>query len=131
MVTPALALCIALSGGEPVRVQVDRFDLRWTHSVEKVEWREHWRLEPAGLVLAEARVKGSAAGMEPPEGARLEEGWWVYRPTLGVEAVVRLAASTFTEDHELCAAGDCRPLHVWLPRPPGDDRPVELGICAG
>ena len=56
------------------------FTLGWTHSVEHVRWEEDWRVTPAGLELVEARVQGSGAGMEPPEGARLAGGWWTWRP---------------------------------------------------
>ena len=57
------AMAIALGPG-------NGFSLAWTHSVEKTEWREDWRVTDAGLVPIRAAVKGSGAGMEPgPEGS--------------------------------------------------------------
>lgn len=126
---PELALCLALVGSEPVRVPADRFSLSWVHSIEKVEWREEWRVGRQGLTVVEARVKGSGVGMEPPEGSRLEGGWWVYVPTLPPQPAVILAASGFTADHTLCAAGTCKPLARWVARPAGDERAVEMSAC--
>lgn len=125
----AAALCLALLGGPPVRVGAERFTLSWTHSIEKVEWREDWAVGPDGLRVVEARVKGSGVGMEPAEGAALRDGWWVYVPALPPQERVVLAASGFTADHTLCAAGLCKSLADWVRRPPGDDRPVEMSAC--
>lgn len=81
------------------------FTLRWTHSVERIGWQEDWRIEGAGLRLVTARVKGSGAGMEPGEGARLVGGWWVWSPGTWV-ASLHLAASGATGGGwELCPAG--------------------------
>ncbi|WP_162937364.1 DUF1850 domain-containing protein [Indioceanicola profundi] len=127
---PALSLCIALIGGDPVRVPAVAFELRWTHSVEKIEWQEDWRATPAGLRVVSARIRGSGAGMEPPDDARLEDGWWVYTPGIGPQERVVLAASDFTADHILCAGGSCKELSDWVHRPAGDDRPVEMSVCS-
>ena len=35
------------------------FTLAWTHSIEKIRWEEDYRVTPSGLLLGEARVKGS------------------------------------------------------------------------
>ncbi len=48
------SIALALSG--------PTFQLRWTHSVEKVEWVEDWAVEPGELLLTQARIKGSGAG---------------------------------------------------------------------
>ena len=69
------------------------FTLEWHHSVEKTRWRESWRVEPEGLVLTEAAVKGSGAGMEPGNGARLADGWWVWQPALAAQDNLVLATS--------------------------------------
>src|SRR4029077_17138069 len=61
-------------------LSVAAFTLVWTHSIEKVEWQEDWRVTPQGLELVQARVKGSGAGMEPPPEARLINGWFQWRP---------------------------------------------------
>ena len=103
-----MSLCI-VAGGKTVVLAVSAFTLSWTHSVERTQWREDWRVMPAGLELVEARVKGSGAGMEPPDGAVLADGWWVYRPGLPPQRRVVLAASGATGGGwRLCAAGDCR-----------------------
>lgn len=103
----AMSLCI-LAGGKAITLAVGLFTLSWMHSVEKTEWRENWSVTPAGLVLTEARVKGSGAGMEPGEGARLEYGWWVWRPQLPAQKQLRLAASGATVSAwTLCAQDRC------------------------
>lgn len=91
------------------------FELVWTHSIEKVEWRETWAPAGDGLHLVTVRVKGSGAGMEPPEGARLVDGWWRAEPEGVVYPALTLARSGAVPDYRLCLAGDCRPLSGWLP----------------
>lgn len=104
LATAALAVSLATNG----------FTLSWTHSVEKTEWRERWRIEQNELVLEEARIRGSGAGMEPPDGSVLEGGWWVYAPALRVPTL-RLAVSGATgAGWQLCTAAGCRDLEVWL-----------------
>jgi hypothetical protein len=100
-------LCI-LAGASVARLAVAAFTLAWTHSVEKTEWREDWRVTPAGLELTEARVKGSGAGIDPPEGAVLDDGWWVYAPKVAPLPRLVLAASGATvSGWSLCAGKDC------------------------
>jgi hypothetical protein len=121
-------LCVlALGGAVLASLPGPAFTLSWTHSVEKTEWREMWRLDGGHLVLEEARVKGTGAGMEPPADARLSEGWWVWRPNLPPQTRILLAASAFTDDHRLCIAADCRPLHRWAGT--AADGPLELAPC--
>ncbi|MBK3772835.1 DUF1850 domain-containing protein [Azospirillum brasilense] len=122
------ALCLsALGGAVLAALPGPAFTLSWTHSVEKTEWREEWRIADGRLVLTEARVKGSGAGMEPPDGARLADGWWVWTPAVPPLERVVLAASIFTPDHELCAGQECRPLHGWIGGPVPS--PLELKPC--
>ncbi|MGV8936527.1 MAG: DUF1850 domain-containing protein [Allorhizobium sp.] len=103
-----MSLCI-LAGGKSITLAVSLFTLSWVHSVEKTEWRENWSVTPDGLVLTQARVKGSGAGMEPGEGARLENGWWVWQPQLPAQEQLRLAASGATvSGWTLCAQGQCQ-----------------------
>ena len=90
-----MSLCI-LAAGKTTVLAVAAFTLSWTHSVEKTRWEEDWRVTPAGLEIVEARVKGSGAGMEPPEGAVLKDGWWTYAPKIGPRPAVMLAASGAT-----------------------------------
>ena len=72
------------------------FDLNWRHSVEKTEWRETWIVDGGRLHLTEAAVKGSGAGMDPGDGARLIDGWWVWAPDLAPLPDLTLAASGAT-----------------------------------
>lgn len=102
-----MSLCV-LAGGKTVAMAVSAFTLAWTHSVEKTAWEEDWRVSPAGLSVVEARIKGSGAGMEPPEGAILRDGWWVYRPQVGPVPRLVLAASGATvSGWSICAEGTC------------------------
>jgi hypothetical protein len=100
-------LCVA--GAATLRLAVTAFTLAWTHSVEHLRWEEDWRVTPAGLEIVEARVKGSGAGMDPPEGARLDGGWWRFRPERPPQRQLLLASSGATGGGwTLCAAGACR-----------------------
>ena len=46
--------------------------------------------------------------MEPPDGARLADGWWVYAPVRAPRPELVLAASGATGGGWwLCAAGRC------------------------
>lgn len=88
------------------------FSLSWQHSVEKTEWREDWQAVPGGLRLDRAAVKGSGAGMEPADGARLEGGWWVWSPAspLVVPELVLAASGATGGAWVLCSGGECREL---------------------
>lgn len=102
-----MSLCVLAAAGKVVLAGTT-FTLSWLHSVEKIRWEEDWRIGPAGLVLAEARVKGSGAGMEPPAEARLKDGWWVYRPALAPQSRLLLAASGETTDGwRICSNEEC------------------------
>lgn len=120
----ALALCLT-RGAASLVLATSQFTLGWTHSIEKTRWEEDWRVTPAGLVISEARISGSAAGMEPPEGAVLRDGVWHYVPRLPPLPAVTLAASDFTADHELCLPGRCQPLQAWI----AGSEPVSLRAC--
>ena len=102
-------LCAAVATGLALLVPGDTFQLVWTHSVEKIEWREEWRVEDGHLRLEQASVAGSGAGMEPPPEAVLKDGRWVWRPGIVLTRLV-LARSDYTADWRLCADGHCRPL---------------------
>lgn len=118
-----MSLCIIL-GGETVTLAVAAFTLAWSHSVEKTRWEEDWRIAPGGLEIVEARVKGSGAGMEPPEGAVLKGGWWVYAPGLPRLPELLLAASGATQGGwSLCAKGRCRVIGA------AAGKPVRLRPC--
>ena len=113
-----MSLCLA-SAGSVKALAVAAFTLVWTHSIEKVEWQEDWRIAPAGLVLVEARVKGSGAGMEPPPEARLIGGWFRWKPARPAMGEVALANSGAAGEWRLCTDGKCRTLSEILGHPVG------------
>jgi hypothetical protein len=104
-----VSLCFVLAGVVKT-LSIATFTLAWTHSIEKVDWQEDWRVTPQGLELVQARVKGSGAGMEPPPGALLVDGWFHWRPEGGPKPQVVLANSGAAGEWRLCANGDCRAL---------------------
>jgi hypothetical protein len=132
-----LGLCLALAAAPAAVVFVPghHFTLAWTHSIEKTRWEEDYAVRadataPAGAVLqaVQARIRGSGAGMEPPPGAVLRDGWYAYTPAEAPPAVLRLSRSGFVPDYELCPGGrDCRPMGAWLP---GDGGVTLLSACA-
>ena len=104
-----LNLCLA-SLGVVKTLSLAAFTLVWTHSVEKVDWQEDWRIAPNGLQLVQARVKGSGAGMEPPPDARLVNGWFQWQPKRAAMPEVVLGNSGAAGEWRLCADGQCRTL---------------------
>jgi hypothetical protein len=89
-------------------VPVQTFTLVWVHSIEKIRWEEDYRIEGNRLVLSMARVRGSGAGMEPPEGAVLRNGVYEYRPAKAVQlSKMSVARSPYTADYQLCWDGRC------------------------
>ncbi|MEW9616231.1 DUF1850 domain-containing protein [Shinella sp. S4-D37] len=106
-----MSTLVCIASGKAIAVAAGLFTLSWTHSVEKIAWQESWMATPAGLVLRQARVKGSGAGMEPGEGARRMDGWWVWEPKMPPLPELVLAASGATvSGWTLCDAGGCREL---------------------
>jgi hypothetical protein len=132
-----LSLCLA-SAGVVKTLVLAAFTLAWTHSIEKVEWQEDWRLTPDGLVLEQARVKGSGAGMEPPPDARLIDGWFQWHPRRAPRPQLVLGNSGAAGEWRLCSAGKCRTLSEILGHPVGvnvtvmsacgDDREVGVPV---
>jgi hypothetical protein len=117
-----MSLC--LSGGAAAKLAVAAFTLAWTHSVEHVRWEEDWRVGPAGLELVAARIKGSGAGMEPPDGARLDGGWWTWTPEVPPLPELVLAASGATGGGwTLCAGATCLDLGT------AAGAPIRLAPC--
>jgi len=120
----ALSLCV-LAAGKTTVLAASLFTLSWTHSVEKTRWEEDWKVTAAGLEIVAARVKGSGAGMEPPEGSVLKDGWWVYTPKLPVQPALVLAASGATGGGwRLCAGETCLDLGAEA------GEPATLRACA-
>ncbi len=66
------------------------------------------------LLLEQAFVMGSGAGMEPPPEARKQGDRWVWNPEISRSEVV-LAQSAFTSDWLFCVQGSCQPLGELIP----------------
>jgi hypothetical protein len=107
-------LCLG-AGAVAASLAIESFTLTWTHSIEKIRWEEDWRIAGHALVIDEARIRGSGAGMEPPAGSVLKDGVWHYRPALPPQAMLRLTHSPFTAGYTLCTASVCLPLADLLP----------------
>ena len=72
-----MALCLS-AGALFVTLHTQSFTLGWMHSVEKIRWEEDYNVTPQGLQLTQARVKGTGAGMEIPDGAVFRDDSWHY-----------------------------------------------------
>lgn len=104
-------ICI-VAGALQWVLATEAFTLAWNHSIEKVRWEEDYRLEGGALVLSEARIRGSAAGMEPPPDAVRRNGVWHYMPANNRYPRLTLANSRFGGHYEICTADGCRALPV-------------------
>jgi len=123
-----LSLCL-ISAGVVKTLSLAAFTLAWTHSVEKTDWQEDWRITPRGLELVQARVKGFGAGMEPTPDARLVDGWFQWRPRRAPMPEVALANSRAAGEWRLCRDGKCRTLSDIFGHPIGANVTVMRG-CA-
>jgi hypothetical protein len=113
----AAAVCVAIAAGFLTTIlPTSTVTLRWVHSVEKVPWEEDYATTPDGLIITEARVVQSGAGMEPPQSARFDGTWWRYRPALAALPIVELANSEFAAGYQICWAGKCEELSQLVPK---------------
>lgn len=119
------SLCVVVGALHWV-LAADAFTLAWTHSIEKIRWEEDYRVERRALVLTEARIRGSGAGMEPPANARFENGVWRYTPAATRVERLLLANSAHGGHYDICIDGRC---HA-LPTGAGGDQPAVLAACA-
>ncbi|GHC77532.1 DUF1850 domain-containing protein [Limoniibacter endophyticus] len=118
-----MAICIATAGGV-LKLATTAFLLSWTHSVEKTPWEEDWVVTPQGMVIVEARLKGSGAGMEPPEEAVLKDGWYRYVPKIPPRQEIVLAASGKTvSGWSMCTEDRCLELGAT------EAEPVRIKTC--
>ena len=120
-----MSLCLA-AGALVASLGAGEITLAWQHSVQKTIWQEVWRATPAGLVMTEARIQGSGAGMEAPPGAKLVDGFWQWTPKLPAQREIMMRRSGATDDWRVCIAGTCRPMGDYLPP---DADPVVLKAC--
>jgi hypothetical protein len=120
-----MALAAALPGAVPTFVPTQSFTLAWMHSIEHVRWEEDYAVRPGPqgsvvLVALQSRIKGSAAGMEPPDDARWVNGWYAYTPREREPQALPLSRSPYTADFDWCMGGTCRPLSALLPSDGGE-----------
>jgi len=99
-------LCVAVAG-LLVGLGWPDFTLAWTHTIEKTVWEEDYQVTGSGLRLVAARIKGSGAGMEVPDGAVRAGDAWVYRPASREVPALLLARAPEAGDWSLCRAGRC------------------------
>lgn len=122
-----MGLCIA-AGGSLIKAYagIAAFTLAWTHSVQKTEWEEDWRIVDDRLVISEARVQGTGAGMEPPPESHFDGHYWRWTPTVAPMAELTLRRSGATDDWRLCVDGSCHPLSEALPK---SADPIVFSAC--
>lgn len=122
-----MSVCF-IAGAVTKALQVTAFTLVWTHSVERTDWQEDWRVSQDGLMLVEARIKGSGAGIDPPPDVRLIDGWWRWNPAPVTRGEVVLGHSGAAGDWRICMAGTCAPLHRTIGADPTEG-PVIMRRC--
>lgn len=124
-----MSLCLA-GAGMVVQIAASAFTLAWTHTIEHTRWQEDWRVTPSGLVVETARIEGSGAGMDPPDGAVLKDGFYTWHPEVPPLKEVVLRRAPQAGDWTLCAGGECTtlgarlgieadPVTLSVPRPHG------------
>ena len=124
-----IGLCLGLAGVVWAQLPVPGFTLAWNHTIENIRWEEDYRVTAQGLVLGEARVKGSGAGMEIPADARLESGSWHYHRQLPPLQPLNLGRTPEAGDYQLCVEGQCHALSHWLGAPDSSKPTVEMWSC--
>ena len=129
-----LGLCLGLAGTLWAQVPTDNFTLAWNHSIEKIRWEEDYNVTSQGLVLVEARVKGTGAGMEITDDAYFKDGSWHYQPKLPTLPILRLGRTPEAGDFELCftqISGDiqCQTMSHWIGPPNKHIAAVEVWGC--
>ena len=125
-----IALCLGMAGVVWAQVPTADFTLAWTHTIEKIRWEEDYRVTPDGLLLGEARVKGSGAGMEIPDDAELRNGAWHYQRQMPPLQPLRVGRTPEAGDYQLCFDQRCHALSEWLGPPKADQPALELWSCA-
>jgi len=124
-----IGLCLGLAGVVWAELPVPAFTLAWTHTIEKIRWEEDYRVSAEGLLLGEARIKGSGAGMEVPDGAELRNGSWHYQSQLPPLQPLRVGRTPEAGDYQLCIDQRCRPMSDWLGPPQASQPTLELWSC--
>lgn len=123
-----MPICLA-AGVLAATLPLSAFTLAWTHSIEKIRWEEDYRVQDGHLLLDEARIRGSGAGMEPPTDAWFSHGVWHYKPALPALERLLLSHSPYAGGYEICSADGCQTLAAMLPGLP-EFAQVEVSACA-
>lgn len=123
-----MSLCVA-AAGVVKSLAVTAFMLSWTNSAEQVERQEDWRVMPQGLEIIAARVKGASAGMQPPPGARLADGWFRWTPPSQPVPEVALRQFGAAGEWRLCSGSACQDMSAILGRPAGAGV-TRMSVCA-
>ncbi|MDH1263767.1 DUF1850 domain-containing protein [Pseudomonas sp. GD03944] len=124
-----IGLCMGLAGVVWAQVPTPAFTLAWDHTIEKIRWEEDYRVTPEGLLLLGARVKGSGAGMEIPDGAELREGSWHYQRQLPPLQPLRVGRTPEAGDYHLCFDQRCHAMSEWLGPPQAAQPALDLWSC--
>lgn len=124
-----IGLCMGLAGVAWAQLPISQFTLAWNHTVEKIRWEEDYRVTRHGLVLMEARIRGSGAGMEVPEDARLENGSWHYRRQVPPLQPLRLGRTPEAGDYQLCVEGTCHFMSRWVGEPTNSQPFIQIWSC--
>jgi hypothetical protein len=104
-----MSICLMV-GAALLALPTPDFTLRWTHSVEKIDWVENWQITDQSLTLTHVAIKGSGAGMEPADDAKLENGWWVWSPNTTVPKLTLAASGATGSGWHFCTARHCQDL---------------------
>jgi len=103
-----MSVCI-VTGSTVAKIATLSFTLAWTHSVQKTQWIEEWRVNPTSMQIVEARAESNGAGMEPQDGAVFDGKFWRWKPALGPLPEVALRRSdAVPAGWTFCALGQCR-----------------------
>jgi hypothetical protein len=121
-------ICLLVAGVVRASLPGPEFSLSWEHSVEKTRWEERYRVDGDSLLLVEARIAGSGAGMESPPEAILRDGVWTWKPGTRLPEL-RVTLSEYTRDYTLCARDGCNGLATRV-GPAPDGSVVVIRRCA-
>lgn len=124
-----IGLCLGLAGAVWLQLPTAAFTLAWTHSIEKIRWEEDYQVTVGGLLLGEARIQGSGAGMDAPDDAVLRGGTWHYQRKMPPLQPLRLGRTPEAGDYQLCFNRRCHNLSEWLGPPQASQPAVELWSC--